>query len=87
MGLDVFADQDNDLSKDVSERWLFQRTLAAAIGLDATALTPADSLAFGPAGRLPSAWTGGLVAIADASGDGTRALRAWPSGSIETLDP
>lgn len=82
----VFADRDNDLTKDPSERWLFQRTLASTIGLDAAALTPADSLAFGPAGRLPLAWTGGLVTVAEAGGECARSLRAWPSGSIETLD-
>ena len=83
----VFADEDNDLSKDMAESWLLQRTLNGSVALDASALTPADSLAFGPAGSLPGGWTGGIVAIASAAtGDG-RILRAWPSGSIETLSP
>jgi len=82
----IFADLNGDLARDPGERWIVQRSLDGSIGLDACALTPADSLAFDSSGRLVDGWTGGTVGVGSVE-YGLRSLRAWPSGAIETLTP
>ena len=65
-----------------------QRTLGPSIALDASAMSPPDSLAVTPSGRLPTEWPGGDLTLTQCDGDDdSRTLRAWPSGAIETVDP
>lgn len=80
----IVSDADNDLVPDPGERRLVERTLPPGVTLDASGLTPADSLAFAASGRMPDTWTGGEVRLSQAVADAEpRVLRAWPTGAVE----
>ncbi len=84
----IVSDADNDLVPDPGERRLVERTLPPGIGVDASGLTPADSLAFAPSGRMPDTWTGGEVRLSQSAAEGEpRVLRAWPTGAVEAATP
>jgi hypothetical protein len=84
--LTIFSDIDDDRSRDPGEPWLVKRTWSPEVCLDASRLTPGDSLAFASSGDLARGCRGGVVTFSLVDSDESRSFRAWNTGAIERLD-